>query len=92
MGSLTSPASHVTLKVPETGPKVYSPCPRLERLTICRCHYKGSTFSSGKVYFYRLENSILSPSSKRGRTLNNSTIEIIDSRQKPITRRVRLPY
>ena len=34
MGSLTSPANHVTLKMPETGPSIYMK--RLERLTICR--------------------------------------------------------
>ena len=37
----------ITVKMQETGPTVYRPYPRrLKYLTICRCHYKGSIFSS----------------------------------------------
>ena len=37
----------ITVKMQETGPTVYRPYPRrLEYLTICRCHCKGSIFSS----------------------------------------------
>ena len=46
VGSLMSAAKHATLKMQETGPTVYSPYPRPGRLTICSCHYKGSTFFS----------------------------------------------
>ena len=50
-GSLTPPVNHITLKMQETGPAVYSPYPRgPERLTVCSCHYKGSTFSSRQLF------------------------------------------
>ena len=45
VSSLTSPTDH--MKMQETGPTIYHPYPRrLEHLTICRCHSKGSMFSS----------------------------------------------
>ena len=47
VGSLTSPADYIKLKMWETEPTIYCPYPRrLEHLTICRCHCKGSMFSS----------------------------------------------
>ena len=47
VGSLTSRRFITCVRVCETGPTVYRPYPRrLEILTICRCYYKGNTFSS----------------------------------------------
>ena len=44
---LLRPTGLLTFKDCETGPPAYRPYSRrLESLTICRCSYKGSTFSS----------------------------------------------
>ena len=40
VGSLTSPADYIKLKMQKTEPTIYCPYPRrLEHLTICRCHW-----------------------------------------------------
>ena len=47
VGSLTSHRFVTRARACETGPTVYRPYPtRLESQTVCRCHFKGSTFSS----------------------------------------------
>ena len=47
VGSLTSHRFITCARACETGPTVYRPYPRrLESQTVCRCYYKGSTFSS----------------------------------------------
>ena len=47
VGSLTSHSFMNTEVLWDAGPVVYGPYPRtVESLTICRCNYKGRTFSS----------------------------------------------
>ena len=46
VGSLTSPADYITLKMQEKGRTIYRPYPRRqEHLTICGCNCKGGMFS-----------------------------------------------
>ena len=47
VGALTSHRFITCARACKTGPMVYRPYPRrLESLTVWRCYYKGSTFSS----------------------------------------------
>ena len=47
VGALTSHRFITCARACETGPRVYRPRPRrLESLTVCRCYYEGTTFSS----------------------------------------------
>ena len=51
VGLLTSPADYITLKMQETGPRVYSPYPRRpECLTICRYNYKLKAAHSPQLF------------------------------------------
>ena len=50
----------------ETGPTVFRPCPkRLESLTVCRCHCKGSTFSSVILKTWVLVRPAFEPATSR---------------------------
>ena len=75
VGSLTSPADYISLKMQETGTTIYRPYPRiLEHLTICRCHCKGSMLSA--VFFKTLSvgpvwGSYSRPPAKQSGALQN---------------------
>ena len=66
VGSFYVPQEPDKCKCCETGPTVFRPYPRrLESLTVCRCHYKGSTFFSVMLKTLRVGRPGFAPVTSR---------------------------